>query len=92
MRTLLECLAPGGAAFCIVPTSSVIGRSPVRDDLLREHTLNAVISLPDELFYPVGITTCAALWIAHQRSPRRADEPSRSGERRGLMTADILGP
>jgi hypothetical protein len=26
------------------------------------------------------------------RSPRRADEPATSGERRGLMTADILGP
>src|SRR6266511_2898810 len=29
--------------------------------------------------------------VLRARSPRRADEPSRSGERRGLMTADILG-
>lgn len=66
VQALLDLLVVGGRAFCILPMSCVISRSTVRSDLLKEHTLDAVVSLPDELFYPVGTITCATLWRAHE--------------------------
>ena len=37
----------------------------MRRKLLKAHTLEAVMSLPTELFYPVGTITCAMVFTAH---------------------------
>ena len=31
---------------------------------MRYHTLEAVMSMPDDLFYPVGVVTCIMVWTA----------------------------
>lgn len=31
---------------------------------MRDHTLEAVMSLPTDLFYPVGVIPCAMVWTA----------------------------
>ncbi|MER7460928.1 N-6 DNA methylase [Micromonospora sp. NPDC126480] len=66
VETLLDILAPGGTAFCIVPMSCAIGSSAAKEAILARHTLTAVLSLPDELFYPVGTITCAMIFKAHE--------------------------
>lgn len=38
----------------------------VRKRLLEKHTLKAVISMPDDLFYPVGVVTCIMVFEANQ--------------------------
>ncbi len=37
----------------------------VRKRLLESHTLKAVISMPDDLFYPVGVVTCIMVFEAN---------------------------
>lgn len=37
----------------------------VRKRLLQKHTLKAVISMPDDLFYPVGVVTCIMVFEAN---------------------------
>ena len=38
----------------------------VRKRLLEKHTLKAVISMPDDLFYPVGVVTCIMVFEANK--------------------------
>lgn len=61
---MLSALEPGSVGLAIVPMSCAIAPHPLREQLLKEHTLEAVMSLPDELFYPVGTITCAMVFTA----------------------------
>lgn len=36
----------------------------MREEPLKHHTLEAVMSMPDELFYPVGVITCIMVFTA----------------------------
>jgi type I restriction-modification system DNA methylase subunit len=37
----------------------------VRKKLLEKHTLKAVVSMPDDLFYPIGVVTCIMVFEAN---------------------------
>jgi len=65
IKQLLDCLVPGGVGLAIAPMSCAIAPHRARGELLKSHTLEAVMSLPDELFYPVGTITCAMVFTAH---------------------------
>lgn len=62
---MLGLLAPGGMGIAIVPASCATSGSG-RRRLLEKHTLDAVMSMPPELFYPVGVVTCIMVFTAHQ--------------------------
>lgn len=62
----LDCLAPGGTGIAIVPMSCAIEPHPLRGQILASHTLVAVMSMPDELFYPVATVPCIMVFTAHQ--------------------------
>lgn len=72
----LEVLAPGGTCVAIIPISCVIERGIVpenlRKRLLEKHTLEAVLSLPEELFHnsKVNTVTCAVIATAHKPHPQ----------------------
>lgn len=66
VATLLDCLRPGGTAVVVVPMSCAISPHPRKEELLSRHTLTAVMSLPNDLFAPVGTVTCAMVFKAHQ--------------------------
>lgn len=42
----------------------------VRERLLNKHTLEAVLSMPDDLFYPVGVITSILIFKAHTPHPK----------------------
>lgn len=65
-ETLLNCLVPGGQAVVVLPMSCAIEPHPVRTRLLENHTLLAAMSLPNDLFHPVGVITCAMVFEAHR--------------------------
>lgn len=74
VKQMLDCLEPGSMGIAIVPMSCAISPNPVRDELMKHHTLDAVMSMPQELFYPVGTVTCIMVWIAgkpHAKSARK---------------------
>jgi type I restriction enzyme M protein len=66
VRQMLECLEPNGTGIAIVPMSCAISPHPMREELMRSHTLEAVMSMPTELFYPVGTVTCIMVWTTHK--------------------------
>lgn len=62
---MLDCLAEGGTGIAIIPMSCAISPHPKREELLKSHTLDAVMSMPTELFYPVGTVPCIMIFKAH---------------------------
>ena len=65
VKQMLDCLGPNATGLAIVPMSCAISPHPMREELLKYHTLEAVMSMPDELFYPVGTITCIMVFTAH---------------------------
>lgn len=66
VKHMLDCLKPGGTGIAIVPMSCALSAKELGTDILRFHTLEAVMSMPDELFYPVGTITCIMVFTAHK--------------------------
>lgn len=64
---LLEVLTPGAVGVVVVPMSCAIGTKfkATRERLLKKHTLDAVFSMPDEIFYPTATNVCVMVWHAH---------------------------
>lgn len=74
VKQMLDCLKSGGTGIAIVPMSCAISPHPMRDELMKFHTLEAVMSMPQELFYPVGTVPCIMVWTAgtpHEASNRK---------------------
>lgn len=73
---LLDILEPNGRACVVVPMSCAIGTKfkDVRERLFKNHTLKAVFSMPDDIFYPTGTNVCVMLWEAH--SPHNNEVPT----------------
>jgi type I restriction-modification system DNA methylase subunit len=75
----LECLADGGVCIAIVPMQSALscsGRTgALKKKLLQKHTLEAVLSMPDELFFnsDVGEVACVMIFTAHRPHPSKKE-------------------
>lgn len=66
IKHMLDCLQPGGTGIAIVPMGCALSANGLRTEILREHTLEAVMSMSDQLFYPVGTVTCIMVFTAHK--------------------------
>lgn len=65
VKHMLDCLTPNALGIAIVPMSCAIAPHPLRAEIMKHHTLDAVMSMPDDLFYPVGVVTCIMVFRAH---------------------------
>jgi type I restriction enzyme M protein len=69
---LLSCLEPGSVGIAIVPISCALETHPLKEVLLRKHTLDAVMSMPDDLFHGIGTNPCIMVWkagVPHSTNP-----------------------
>ena len=66
VKHMLDQLKEGGIGVAIVPMSCAISPSQAKHDILNKHTLKAVMSMPNELFYPVGTITCIIVFEANK--------------------------
>lgn len=66
IENMLDCLEKNGRGIAIVPMSCAVAPHPLKERILARHTLEAVMSMPDELFYPVGTITCIMVFRAHK--------------------------
>ncbi len=72
----LDALEPGGTCIAIIPISCVIEKTTIAENLkkrvLEKHTLEAVLSMPEELFHnsKVNTVTCAVIITAHKPHPK----------------------
>jgi type I restriction-modification system DNA methylase subunit len=69
----LSMLEPGGKCIAIVPMRCVLATEgkdyEFKKKLLENHTLEAVMSMPDDLFYPVGVVTAVMIITTHKPHP-----------------------
>lgn len=69
IENALDALEKNGIAVAIVPMRCALydkGKGvALKERLLKKHTLDAVMSMPDELFYPKGVITCTMVFRAH---------------------------
>ena len=72
----LDALESGGTCIAIIPISCVIEKSTIAENLrkrvLKKHTLEAVLSMPEELFHnsKVNTVTCAVIITSHKPHPK----------------------
>lgn len=70
---LLNSLAPDGRCIAIVPQSTFTGKTNDEENfkgsILKNHTLEGVITLNKDTFYGVGVMPCIAVFTAHQPHP-----------------------
>lgn len=75
----LSCLVDGGTCVAIVPMQSALATKgkvyELKKLLLSEHTLEAVLSMPDELFFnsKVGVVSCIMIFTAHKPHPHHKE-------------------
>ena len=73
IENALSCLQQGGRCVAIVQmscaTSAEQPEVSARERLLDRHTLEGVLSMPNDLFYPVGVVTCIMIFKAHEPHP-----------------------
>ncbi|MBK7414811.1 MAG: SAM-dependent DNA methyltransferase [Dechloromonas sp.] len=69
----LDQLAEGGRFACIVPMSVAIKTDKNKSllekkrKILSKHRLDAVFSMPNDLFYPVSTNTCIMVFTAYTK-------------------------
>ncbi len=70
---LLDSLVEGGRCAVIVPQSSMTGKTKeeqaVKENILKKHTLEGVITLNKDTFYGVGVMPCIAVFTAGESHP-----------------------
>lgn len=70
---LLDSLVEGARCIVIVPQSSMTGKTKeeqaLKENILKHHTLEGVISLNKDTFYGVGTIPCIAIFTAGEPHP-----------------------
>lgn len=75
----LECLVEGGTCVAIVPMQKALSTKGKvyewKKQILKKHTLDAVLSMPDELFFnsKVGVVACVMMFKAHKPHPKHKE-------------------
>lgn len=76
VKKMLDLLNPRGTVVVVLPVSCLIRKKfeVLRKELLENHTLKAVFSMPNDIFYPVGTNVCVMVWEAHK--PHNSNIPT----------------
>ena len=74
---LLNSLTIGSRSIVIIPQSSVTGKTAeekvLKQNILKKHTLEGVITLNGDTFYGVGILPCIAIFTAGEPHPKNKE-------------------
>ncbi len=72
----LDCLEQGGRCVAIIPMQSALAQTgkvyEYKKKVLEQHTLEAVFSMPDELFFnsKVGVVSCIMVFTSKRPHPK----------------------
>ncbi|MCC3870026.1 SAM-dependent methyltransferase [Terrisporobacter mayombei] len=74
---LLDSLTVGARGIVIVPQSSMTGKTKeeqsIKENILKKHTLEGVITLNKDTFYGVGTMPCIAIFTAGESHPKNKE-------------------
>lgn len=72
-KHLLDSMANEARVVVIVPQSTMVGKTKedklVKKDILKNHTLEGVITLNKNTFYRIGTNACLAIFTCHRPHP-----------------------
>lgn len=92
---LLDSLVEGGRCAVIVPQSSMTGKTKeeqaVKENILKKHTLEGVITLNKDTFYGVGVMPCIAIFTAGEPHPENKECKFINFENDGFKVAPHIG-
>ena len=92
---LLDSLTKGARCAVIVPQSSMTGKTKeeqsIKENILKHHTLEGVISLNKDTFYGVGVIPCIAIFIAGEPHPKNKECKFINFENDGFKVAPHIG-
>lgn len=92
---LLDSLVEGGRCAVIVPQSSMTGKTKeeqeVKENILKHHTLEGVITLNKDTFYGVGVMPCIAIFTAGEPHPANKECKFINFENDGYKVAPHIG-
>lgn len=92
---LLNSLTEGARCAVIVPQSSMTGKTTeeqsVKENILKYHTLEGVISLSKDTFYGVGVIPCIAVFTAGEPHPKDKECKFINFENDGFKVAPHIG-
>jgi type I restriction enzyme M protein len=75
IENALDCIIKGGVCIAICQMSTTVSDNKsvleIRQRLMDKHTLEAVFSMPIDLFHPVGVNTSILVFTAHNSHPMR---------------------
>ena len=75
----LECIEKVGTCIAIVPMQSALAQREkifrLKEKLLEKHTLEAVLSMPNELFFnsKTNVVSCVMIFTAHKQHPKNKE-------------------
>jgi len=71
---LLNSLTVGARCIVIIPQSSMTGKTSeeknIKENILKKHTLEGVITLNKDTFYRVGVMPCIAIFTSGEPHPK----------------------
>lgn len=74
VENAMNCMMPNGICIAICQMSTVVSSNKsvveVRQKLLDEHTLEAVLSMPNDLFHPIGVITSVLIFRSGTPHPK----------------------
>lgn len=77
IEAALDCITKDSICIAICQMSTAISSKSaaveIKERLLQNHTLVAVLSMPDDLFHPVGVITSIIIFKAHSPHPERKE-------------------
>ena len=92
---LLDSLVEGGRSAVIVPQSSMTGKTKeeqaVKENILKHHTLEGVITLNKDTFYGVGVMPCIAIFTAGEPHPANKECKFINFENDGYKVSPHIG-
>jgi type I restriction-modification system DNA methylase subunit len=95
VETMLDILAVGGTGVAVVPMSCAIGTKfrEVRERLFKKHTLKAVFSMPDDVFYSNNANTNVCVMVFEAHKPHNSENTTFFGYYKddGFVKAKKLG-
>lgn len=92
---LLDSLVEGGRCAVIVPQSSMTGKTKeeqaIKENILKHHTLEGVITLNKDTFYGVGVMPCIAIFTAGEPHPANKECKFINFENDGYKVSPHIG-
>lgn len=66
VKRMLDSLVVGGIGIAIIPVRCTNNDNGLREEIMKQHSLKAVMIMPSDLFKGVGTHTCIMVFEAHK--------------------------